>query len=43
MPNGGTSAFLAFASMSSASAAFLPPMNIAVRAPIFGAREKIAS
>src|SRR4051812_36311166 len=43
MPNGGTSAFLAFSSMSSAAIAFLPAMNIAVRAPTFGGREKIAS
>ena len=43
MPNGGTSAFLAAASMSRARIAFLPPTNIPVRTPVFGGREKIAS
>ena len=31
IPNGGTNAFWAFASMSSARLAFLPPKNIPVR------------
>jgi hypothetical protein len=43
MPNGGTSAFLAFDSMSRASVAFLPPKNIPVLTPILGGRENIAS
>ena len=43
MPKGGTSAFLAAESMSSARMAFLPPMNMPVRTPVLGGREKIAS
>ncbi len=43
MTNGGTIAFFAASSMSSAAPASLPPMNTPVRAPMFGGREKIAS
>src|SRR6266850_4573911 len=43
IPNGGTSAFLAAESISRARMAFLPPMNIPVRTPVLGGREKIAS
>src|SRR4029079_9535789 len=42
MPNGGTSAFLAAESMSRARMAFLPQMNMPVRTPVMGRREKIA-
>jgi hypothetical protein len=43
MPNGGTSAFLAASSMSSAGIACLPAKNTAVLVPVFGGRENIAS